>query len=79
EKLNTTSNPMNLRLIAGQCGGEFYQQDECEKFLKQVKLDVEAAKTPPMTVYIWDRAWLMILLSITIGSEWVFRRYAGLI
>ncbi|QEG22470.1 vWA domain-containing protein [Mariniblastus fucicola] len=79
EKLNTTANPMTLKMIAGQCGGEFYQPSECEKFLKQVKLDAEAAKIPPKTVYIWDRAWLMLLLSLSIGSEWIFRRYAGLI
>ena len=79
EKLNTTANPMTLQMIAGQCSGDFYKPDDCEKFLKQVKLDAEAAKTPPKTVYIWDQAWLMLLLLVSVGSEWILRRYAGLI
>lgn len=79
EKLNTTANPINLKLIADQSEGNFYKSDECEKFLKQVKLDAVAAKIPPKTVYVWDQAWLMTLLLILVGSEWILRKYTGLI
>ena len=79
EKLNTTARPLTLKLIAGQCGGDFYDAGDCTKFLNQIELDIEAAKIPPRTVYIWDNAWLMLLLLISIGSEWIVRKNAGLI
>ncbi len=79
ERLNVAANPVAMKMIAGQTGGQHFFADECEKFLDQLKIDLEATRIPPKTIYIWDKAWLMIILLFTLGCEWLLRKTGGLI
>ena len=79
ERLNTAAKPVNLKMIAEQSNGRFYGPNDCDEFLAQLKADKEAAKVPPKSVYIWDRGWLMFLVVIVMGCEWIGRKMGGLI
>ena len=79
ERLNTAAQPVNLKMIAEQSNGQFYGPNDCEKFLDQLKSDKEADKLPPRTEYIWDRGWLLFLVALIAGIEWIFRVRLGLI
>ena len=79
ERLNTAAKPVNMKMIAKQSNGRFYGPNDCEKFLNQLKADEEAAKVPPRAIYIWDSGWLMFLVVVVLGSEWIGRKMVGLI
>ena len=79
ERLNTAAKPVNLKMIAEQSNGRFYGPNDCDEFLDQLKADQEAAKVPPRSVYIWDRGWLMFLVVVVMGCEWIGRKMGGLI
>lgn len=79
EKLNTTVNPMPLKVLAEHSGGEFFEVDQSATFLERLRRHRLSLEAPPQTEYIWDDGRFLVLLLTWAGIEWIVRRRVGLI
>lgn len=79
ERLNTAAKPVNLKMIAEQSNGRLFGPNDCDEFIQQLRADKEAAEIPPRAEYIWDRGWLMFVVVVIVGVEWIARKMSGLI
>ncbi|HMO14432.1 MAG TPA: hypothetical protein PKD64_07170 [Pirellulaceae bacterium] len=79
ERINTIAQGRTLELISEQTGGRHYRDHEFKKYLDDLTISEEAATAPPRVEYIWDQTWLMVLLGLLAGAEWILRRAKHLI
>ena len=79
ERLETSANPMPLRVLAEHSGGAFFEPDGAAAFLDTLSRQRASMLVPPQLEYVWDSGILMFLLLLWCGSEWVLRRVADLL
>jgi hypothetical protein len=79
ERLMTMADPMTLRILAEHSGGRFYEADQAGDLVNQLRLFHLSQRVPPQLEYIWDNGALMVVLLIWGGSEWLLRRFSGLL
>lgn len=79
ERLETSANPMNLRILAEHTGGRFFEAERMSELADHLRRHRQAAIVPPRLEYVWDRWFVMCLLLSWIGAEWLLRRLAGLL
>jgi hypothetical protein len=79
ERLETSARPQRLKQLAEATGGVFFDGNASEDFLEVIERQQLARQIPPEPRYVWDQAGIMTLLLMWIGSEWLFRRLAGLL
>ena len=79
ERLMTMADPMALRMLAEHSGGRFYEADQAGDLVNQLRLFHLSQRVPPQLEYIWDNGALMVVLLVWAGSEWLLRRFSGLL
>ena len=79
ERLMTMADPMALRMLAEHSGGRFYEADQAGDLVNQLRLFRLSQQVPPQLEYIWDHGALMVVLLVWGGSEWLLRRFSGLL
>ncbi|MCA9041302.1 MAG: hypothetical protein KDA65_13195 [Planctomycetaceae bacterium] len=79
ERLSTAANPMALQILAEHSGGKFLEADQLSELSEHLLRHRAAVMIPPKLEFIWDQWVIMTLLLLWCGSEWLFRRSAGLL
>ena len=71
-----------LNQLANQTNGKAYLPNQLETVVKQLLAD-ESYKAIQKTIVkkspLVDWVWLLVLLAITLASEWFIRKYNGLL
>jgi hypothetical protein len=79
ERLDTAADPALLEAIAQATGGRLIDLDRPRDLVDLLDHQRAARLVPPRPEYVWDRAWVMVLLLSWLGLEWIGRRLAGMI
>jgi hypothetical protein len=79
ERLNTTVNPMPLKVLAEHSGGEFFEVDQASTFVERLRRHRLSLEAPPQTEFVWDDWRYLVLLLTWAGAEWIARRRVGLL
>jgi hypothetical protein len=79
ERLHTAANRGALRTLSESSGGRCLNPDEPDDLPKLLTRQREAMQGPPKPYYLWDRGWVMSLVLIWAGAEWIIRRAGGLL
>ncbi|MEM9915193.1 MAG: vWA domain-containing protein [Planctomycetota bacterium] len=79
ELLRTAADPALMRSLAVDSGGEVLSPDNPAALLEVLSRQQAARFVPPVPEYVWDRGWVMALLLIWIGLEWIVRKKGGLL
>ncbi len=78
ERLMTASNMLTLKILAEHSGGSFFRAENVDDLHSQLQHHRISMLTPPKLTYLWDRGWILTMLLIWMGMEWLIRRWAGL-
>lgn len=78
ERLHCDANVGLLRTLAEGSGGAVLDQDDPEQFFDVLERHRASMTVPPRAAYAWDRAWLLSVLLIWVGIEWLIRKKGGL-
>ncbi|MEX0653609.1 MAG: hypothetical protein WD534_11605 [Phycisphaeraceae bacterium] len=79
ERLQSAAHPALMRQLAEESGGQLLDPHEPDQ-LQTVLADYRAARiVPPQPEPIWDRGWLLLLLLLWAGGEWLMRKKGGLL
>ncbi len=79
ERMHTSANRGALRTLSESSGGRCLNPDEPDTLPKVLDRQREAMLSPPKPDYLWDRGWVMSLILIWAGVEWIVRRAGGLL
>ncbi len=79
ERLQSAANPGLLRALAEQSGGKFFQATEAGELQTQLARYRAAMVVPPQPEYLWNRGWLLLVVLVWAGLEWLIRRKGGLL
>lgn len=79
ERLNASANPLPLRILADHSGGEFLDTKAAEDLADHLHRQRASMVVPPKLEYIWDQGFVMVLLLMWAGVEWLIRRLVGLL
>ncbi|MAE62035.1 MAG: hypothetical protein CMJ49_11845 [Planctomycetaceae bacterium] len=79
ERLQSSANPAVLRLLAEQTGGTFFGPDEAGAFEGALRREQAVRAGPAGLVFLWDRGWVMVVVLVWVGLEWMIRRLGGLL
>jgi hypothetical protein len=79
ERLNSSANLMPLRVLADHSGGKFLDATSGGELADHLHRHRTAMVVPPRLEYIWDTSFVMTLLLVWAGFEWMLRRLAGLL
>ncbi len=78
ERLQTSANYLALQMLAEHSGGALFEAENLGSLGETLQRHRQSMLIPPQREYLWDRAWIMTLLLIWAGAEWLFRRMVGL-
>jgi len=79
ERLETSANPLPLKVLAEHSGGVCFEPHQASDFVEHLRRQRSSMFIPPQLEYVWDRGWILFLLLAWTGSEWIFRRFAGML
>jgi len=79
ERLESSADPDALRALAEQSGGLFFTADQAGELPGQLTRLRAAQVTPDRLEYVWNTGFVLALLLIWTGMEWLARRGVGLI
>ena len=79
ERLLSATNRGALRQLAVESGGLLLNPAEPEKLPDLLRRYRASTLVPPRPRYVWDRAWIMTLILLWGGCEWLIRRKGGLL
>lgn len=79
ERLYTSADRGALRTLSELSGGRCLDPAEPEALKALLDKQREAAKTPATPYYLWDRGWVLGLILMWAGAEWLLRRAGGLL
>ncbi len=82
EKQFSGADYNKLKNVSNQTGGEIFMPNEVQKLIHSLKED--SRFKPVLKEYksdapLIDWIWLLILMVLSLGAEWVLRKYSGLI
>lgn len=82
EKQFSGADYNKLKNVSNQTGGEIFMPNEVQKLIHSLKKD--GRFKPVLKEYksdapLIDWIWLLILMVLSLGTEWVLRKYSGLI
>lgn len=79
EQLRTAARPEALRRLAAATDGLFFRagEDEAVDLAERLHRHRVAREVPPTPEGVWDRPWLLAVLVLALGLEWMGRRLAG--
>jgi len=78
ERLQTAVNPLPLQMLAEHSGGVFLEDGTADSLLEHLERHLASMEMPPRLEYIWDSGWVLTVLLMWMGLEWIVRRTAGL-
>lgn len=78
ERLHTASDPTWMQTLASISGGMVLDPDKPEALLDVLAHRRASWDGQPIPVHIWDRMWLLFVLLLWMGVEWLIRRAWGL-
>lgn len=78
ERLHTAADPAWMQTLASNSGGMVLDPDKPEALLEVLAHHRAARDGQPIPVHLWDRAWLLFVLLLWMGVEWLIRRAWGL-
>ena len=79
ERLLSAANRRALRQLALDSGGLVLNPAEPEKLADLLLRYRASTLVPPRPRYVWDRGWILALILLWGGSEWLIRRKGGLL
>ena len=79
ERLLSATNRQALRQLAVGSGGLLLNPAEPGKLPDLLRRYRASRSVPPRPRYVWDRAWIMTLILLWGGCEWLIRRKGGLL
>ncbi|MGI9014315.1 MAG: hypothetical protein ACR2GY_08715 [Phycisphaerales bacterium] len=79
ERLHAEARPLEMRMLAEETGGMSLRPEDFQKFVDTQTRARLAAVVPPRPEFIWDRSWILALLLMWMGCEWLLRRAAGML
>lgn len=79
ERLQTSANPMPLRVLAEHSGGQYFEADQYKELPKILRRHRASMLVPPRLEYIWDQWFVMCLMLVWTGVEWIGRRTVDLL
>lgn len=79
ERLHTSANPGALRTLSEISGGRHLDPNDPDALVDLLTTRREASVSPPKPYYLWDRAWVMVVLLTWAGVEWLVRRAGGIL
>ncbi|QNN21255.1 hypothetical protein HED60_02890 [Planctomycetales bacterium ZRK34] len=77
ERLRTAARPDVMRSLAEQTGGMHFDVRDTVNLADTLARRRASKIIPPRPRYVWDHGWLMALLVIWLGLEWIGRRNSG--
>jgi len=78
EQLNTTADPVPLRLLAEATGGRVFPPDGADRVTELLTAHRATLNAPPQPRYVWARMDVLCGLLVWLGLEWILRRRMGL-
>lgn len=78
ERLQTSANYLALQILAEHSGGAMFEAGDLSALGPALSRHRQSLVIPPQREYLWDRGWIMTLLLVWAGAEWLFRRAVGL-
>jgi hypothetical protein len=79
ERLFSATNRQALRRLALESGGLMLNPAEPEKLAESLLRYQASTLVPPRPRHVWDQWWILTLILIWAGSEWLIRRTGGLL
>lgn len=79
ERLHTSVNKGALRVMSELSGGRGLDADEPGALFELLDRRREALAVPGKAYYLWDRGWVLGLVLLWAGVEWLARRAGGML
>lgn len=80
ERLQSSAHPHTLGALAQATGGTLLNPHTPQQLLPLLQQHRRAMlETPPQPQFIWNRGWVLTLLLLWAGLEWLFRKQGGLL
>ncbi len=79
ERLHTGVNRRALSTLSELSGGRCLSPDDPDALLDLLNKQRKASVSPPKPRYLWDRGWVMVVVLLWAGAEWIVRRLGGLL
>lgn len=79
ERLNASANLLPLKILADHTGGEFLDVKSTADLSERLHRQRASMVVPPKLEYIWDQGFVMVLILMWAGTEWLIRRLVGLL
>jgi hypothetical protein len=79
ERLQASAVHAPLMALAAETGGAYFEAHQADELAQRLSRHRASLQVPPQLEYIWDQWWVMLGVLLWAGSEWLFRRAAGMI
>lgn len=79
ERIHCSARPQPLRFLSDASGGRFLRKESPDALLEVLRQQEAAMRVPPRLRYIWDDGWILVLLLVWSGLEWLIRKKGGLL
>ncbi|MCG8508867.1 MAG: hypothetical protein MI741_06520, partial [Rhodospirillales bacterium] len=79
ERLQCSANPAAMRRLAEASGGRFLDPYKPNELFDVLQRQLATITVPPQPKYVWDKGWLLVMLLIWAGLEWLIRKKGGLL
>ena len=79
ERIHCAARPQPLRFLSEASGGRFLQEDSPDTLLEILRQQEAAMRVPPQLRFFWDEGWILVLLLVWSGLEWLIRKKGGLL
>ena len=73
------ARPEIMTVLAERSGGAVLDPFQPSTLLDRLERQRAATLVPPTPQPLWDTPWVMVLLLIWAGSEWIIRKKGGLL
>lgn len=79
ERLHSSANRGALQALSETSGGRCLSPEDPDGLAKILSRRHAASLGPPGPVYLWDRGWVLTLMLVWAGVEWIIRRSGGML
>lgn len=78
EEYDQRGDPAELTAVAANSGGRYYRFDEFDKVANDLNLEAVTVRNEG-DYSLWGKSWLLILIILALGIEWLWRKIVQLI
>ncbi len=79
ERLDSAANPALLHTLATGSGGRLLDPDEPDALTDVLAAHRAAMAVPPTPEHVWNQGWVLALVLLWAGGEWLARKRGGLL